>query len=51
MGPKVSENTKKAHKGVMLSVKLDVIKYIWYELVDDFLGLGSFKNFFNICQW
>ena len=44
MCPKASEKPKRAHKGDMLHVKLDIIKYIWYVL--GFLGgLGMLKNF------
>ena len=42
---KVSEKPKRACKCVMLSIKLDVIKHIWYELVDYLLGLGMLQIF------
>lgn len=32
-------------KGVMLSVKLDIIKHIWYEQLGYFLDLGPLKIF------
>lgn len=41
---KVSEKAKRAHKGVTLYVKLDVIKCIWYNLVGYFMGMC--KNIF-----
>lgn len=45
MYPKVSEKSKRAHKGVMLSVKLDIIKHIWCDLVDYFLVREMLKTF------
>lgn len=39
------QKSLKAGKGVTLSVKLDVIKHIWYELVGYILGLGNVKIF------
>lgn len=38
--PKVSEKLKRARKGVRLSIKLDVIKHIRYDLVGYFWGVG-----------
>lgn len=35
MCPKISEKPKRAHKDVMLSVNLDIIKHIWW------VGFGS----------
>lgn len=45
--PKVSEKPKRVCKGVILSVKLDVLinKCIWYESVGYVLGLGMHKVF------
>lgn len=46
MCPKVSEKPKRAHKGVMLRVKLDIIKCFLYVL--GFLGgLGMLKKNFT----
>lgn len=36
---------KRASKGVMLRIKLDVIKHVWYDFVGYFLGLGTLKIF------
>lgn len=44
MGPRESERPERALEGVMLSVKQDIIKHIWYDLVGNFGGLGTFKN-------
>lgn len=38
MCPAVSEKSERAHKGITLSVKLDIIKHIWYNLVG-YLGV------------
>lgn len=48
MCPEVLEKPKKAHNGVKVSVKLDIIRCIWYELVGYFEGLGTLKKFFHI---
>lgn len=45
MCPKFSEKPKSACKGVTLSVKLDVIKHIWYDLLGNFVGLETLKIF------
>lgn len=46
MGPNVSEKPKRARKDVTLSIKLDVIKRIWHNLVGYLGGLGMLKEFF-----
>ena len=48
MSPTVSAMPTTAHKGVTLNVKLDVIRYILYDLVGYFLDLGRLKNLFHI---
>lgn len=45
MGPKVSGELKRAHESVMLTVKLDVIKHIWYDLVHYLEVRGTLKIF------
>lgn len=37
----VSGKLKRAHKDIILSIKLNVIKGIWYDLVGYILGLGT----------
>lgn len=41
MCPKVSEKPKKAYKGVTYSVKLDVVKHVWYDLDLGMLNMFS----------
>lgn len=43
---KASEKPKRAHRGAMLSVNLDIIKCIWYDSVGYFGGLGKPPIFF-----
>lgn len=44
MWPKVPGKSKRAHKGVMLSIKPDIIKHMWDNLVGYSWGLGTLKN-------
>ena len=48
MCPKVSEKPKKANKGVRLSIKLDIVRCVWYDLVVYFLYVRMLKNIFHI---
>lgn len=46
MCPKVSEKPMRSCETLMLSAKMDRIKYIWYDLVSYFFwGLGMMKIF------
>ena len=47
MHPKVSEKPKRVYKGVTLSIKLYVIKWLWYDLVGYF-GVWELSKIFPI---
>lgn len=36
--PRVSEKPKRGHKDVMINIKLDIIKHMYYHLIGYFLG-------------